>query len=226
MDYLENNSSINNKLDNEFTDIIDNYFKLIRLLNATSKYESGFRPNIQTQYLRLFSSQFNSLFFSVPEAKKSKMIAKWLRKLTYYRSYYSIKKVKSYFDSKYSEYKFSLVHGDFHLNNILLRGNRVFAIDWENTRIGPNQEDLLYSLSFILNLLHDKKHHKKYVYDSFLNYISETNSNDYSISILDFLLLSISVNIDFAVNLGNFQYLLRLLRFNSNIKRMMRLYNI
>jgi hypothetical protein len=36
----------------------------------------------------------------------------------------------------------TVVHGEFYINNILVRGSRVFPVDWESTAIGAGEIDL------------------------------------------------------------------------------------
>ncbi len=62
--------------------------------------------------------------------------------------------------------QFSLIHGDYHIGNILLKGSRLSVIDWTDAQIGDYRYDLAWS-SFLLWIYGDEQSQTVFL-DSYL----------------------------------------------------------
>jgi hypothetical protein len=133
-DYRSKNTRKNQSnqapIDNEFVIIIENLFNYFEFIR---NYPGGDSGKINEE--RRFTIMFNSNVFSAPNSIKKSPL-KYVTKLIYFTNYRAISKVKKYINNKSYNKAQGHIHGDLHLNNIIVSRNDIYIIDLENNRNG------------------------------------------------------------------------------------------
>jgi hypothetical protein len=123
------------------------------ILDSIARVEQ--RKDISEKDLNLLQGSLNKLLLSGPMDAAPTPANKELAES--YRKELSVV-TRAYIKDKLSSAQDKLgqatIHGDFHLNNILVGpSGRLIVVDWENRRIGANLNDALYSAAMFYQLL-------------------------------------------------------------------------
>lgn len=102
-------------MENKIWEMIPLIKKMVKLQFNIHKYTMNELPSVEEKFMKAIQNQANIL------GDREKIIL-------------------DYFEKMPKEYK--LCHGDFHPDNIIVRGNEMIAIDWTNAYIGNPLSDI------------------------------------------------------------------------------------
>lgn len=173
------------------TSIIDNIVnKSIELYDEIPHTKDFEKNQFDNAYLHL-----NTLCSGGPFQTKTKKISlmnKIINKLIYFVLKFKLKRIVNNLDE--SKLKYNFVHGDLHYNNIIVKGNNIKIIDFENifSIQGTYDFDLLYLYTIIEANVQLKEKLIDYMGKIILPKI--TNNNNDLLKICDIYRTAIHIN--------------------------------
>jgi len=210
---------------NEDETITDEFkLRIHQFLSTLSEFQNSSKSSELNDSKAKENDYFNKLLASVPNNNKKKKLDRFIIKVLYFIHKKRITKTKMMLQNEIAKTQKTTVHGDMHLNNIIVTEHGIKIIDWENNKIGTYYEDFFYSSSFILGLLSNHRKHYEYVYRVLYDYIKNKDNYDTALSnkVLNFYLIAISVNRDFSYKLSCLSFVKNLIEFKKKLIKLSR----
>lgn len=159
----------------EFKKVIENYFVALSSLKKLGIASKEKKINIERYVTRYFSK----LFKSGPMNTSRPPIEERLSRSYFFVFYPLLKKRAGKIEKKINENNLTLskgiIHGDLHLNNILVQKEKadIKIIDWENISYNYTLFDLCYSFVMLYFLLYGFEEHQRYLFTKFKTYVKK-----------------------------------------------------
>ncbi len=177
IDYMKDNTGDVNTIGNIIDSTYSDYADMIKSLAYGYNLEKSGESAESRNSIRMAVDYLAKLLMSGPMDNKKTNKAIMIRNKVLFRLFrYRIN--MGFRFRRFSQMDYGIIHGDYHANNLIYDGKKVFIIDYENVNFGVAEYELAYYTAQVHRLLDGDKNLQRATLNSARRTISEMKLNE------------------------------------------------